>query len=230
MAPSLYATVHHLHYANYLVPRRTPEEEELGELPDIEGGPDGNKYNYPGWGIGVGVLCVMACCTFFSFCCSVVNRRNNKRAEFLAEFPCLDPSVPLASGLATTTCAAAIGHVLPLYKDDIGPTKPAEEKKLPLGLDKISVPANVKLAVNRMKGKKKTMGEDLGMVELNGQEVKMDDAEDPTTKEEEEGVTVHKEGEEVGRLDPAAAEGALNEDADAIMFVREARMDPRTPR
>lgn len=231
MAPHHHTAAHLLQHANYLIPRRTPEEEELGELPDIEGGPDGNKYVYPSWGIGVGVLCVLACCVFFSYCCSFVNRRNNKRAAFLAEFPCLDPTVPLASGLATTTCAAAIGHALPLYKDDVGPTKPAIDRKLPLGLNKVSVPMPVKRAVNRMKGKKETVGQDMGMVEMKvPEEQNKVDSNDPAAKEEEEGVTVHKEGEQSGMLDPEAALGALAEDNDAIMFVREASMDPATPR
>jgi len=150
-----------------LLPRDDPDNTQA-EILNVESAPPPPfPYKYPGWGIAIGVLCVAITCLFFAFLCAGINRRNNHRAALIAEFPCLVARVPLASGLAGSTCMTAAALAMPMHAEAIG-TLEMPEKGGVVGV--VRMPARLKRAWRRL-GRRRTKEEDVegvsvGVVEL----------------------------------------------------------------
>ena len=217
----------------YLTPRHDSEPDATAPLPDTTA----PHYKYPGWAFAVGVIAVLCICIFYSFACLVINRHSNKRAAFVAEFPCLDKKLGaggVATGLATTSTGVVVAWMLPNYVSEIGPIRlePEEEEEgllskcVPAGVKRL--PGNLKRAVGRWRKK----DGDLGVVELQAVEgiSPVDDGKPEPAglglgmreegDKERELETIHKEGEpHVAVPAPVAAPRRAEEDADRIAFV-----------
>lgn len=207
-------------------------------------------YNYPKWGIAVGTLCVAMACVFFSFICAFLNRRNNKQAAFLEEFPCLDSKLHTGSGLATSTCAIPTALALSKYADEFGPATIAAEKISAIGTrtpfavitDRIRVPKKVTRAF-RLRGRRKVQQDVEGLpVGVDIVELKPVDLTS-TVLDAKEGAKVakdphagmfdwnrpevKKEDGHVERSELAIAPSSVdvNADVDAIAFVTEERFE-----
>lgn len=233
--------------------RDTPDDSTSGP----NGTPEDNlvppaflEYKYPSWGIAVGTLCVALTCVAFSFLCACLNRRSNKQAAFLAEFPCLGPKTHLASGLATSTCAIPTALALSKYADEFGPATIAAEKTLAIGTrtpfgfvtDKIKMPKQV-TRVFRKVGRNKEQEESVDGVPVGVDivELKPVDLASTVLDPKDEQSKVVKDGEtmfgwnrsEVKKEDghersapaivPSSAD--VNADVDAIAFVTEERFE-----
>jgi hypothetical protein len=184
------------------VPNDGPDNGET-EIPSFEPPPPPpSPYKYPGWGIAIGVLCVAITCLFFAFLCAGLNRRNNRRAALVAEFPCLDAKVPLASGLAGSTCLTAAALAMPMHAEAIGTLEMPEKEGV------VRMPARVKRAWRRL-GRRRTKEEDVegvsvGVVELKpmGSGMKME------AKEQKEESRWVRDGEGVWVWERACVRGS----------------------
>lgn len=207
-------------------------------------------YNYPKWGIAVGTLCVAMACVFFSFICAFLNRRNNKQAAFLAEFPCLDSKLHTGSGLATSTCAIPTALALSKYADEFGPATIAAEKISAIGTrtpfatitNRIKMPKKVMRAFkfhSRRKVQQDVEGVPVGVdiVELKPVDLTstvLDQKEEAKVpKNPDAGMfdwnrpEVRKGDGHVERPEPAIVPSSadVNADVDAIAFVTEERFE-----
>ena len=221
-------------------PAGTPEYNTPEAFPD---------YTYPGWGIAVGTLCVALCCVAFSFLCAFLNRRSNKQAAFLAEFPCLGSKTHLAGGLATSTCAIPTALALSKYADAFGPATLAAEKTSAIGtrqpfgfVNRMQMPRQVTRVLHKV-GRRKAQNESVNGVPVGIDivELKPVDLTSTVLDSKEEGTKKAKDGEvfDWNRPEVKHEEGALerpapaivpssadvNADVDAIAFVTEERFE-----
>jgi hypothetical protein len=126
-----------------LLPREHPDDTRA-EIPNVE--PETGlpaTYKYPPWAIAIGALCVAITCLFFAFLCAGLNRRNNRRAALVLEYPGLEDKVPLASGLAGSTSMTAAALAMPKHAEKIG-TLALPENGAVLGLGVVTMPAKLK--------------------------------------------------------------------------------------
>lgn len=222
-------------------PNGTPEENVAP--------PAGPNYKYPSWGIAVGTLCVAICCVGFSFLCAFLNRRNNKQAAFLAEYPSLGSKTHTASGLATSTCAIPTALALSRYADEFGPATIAAEKtsaigtRMPFGfVNNIHMPRQVTRVLRKV-GRREVRNESVDGVPVGVDimELKPVDLTSTVLNSGGEGAKKVKDGETFGwnRPEEKHDEGQLerpvpaivptsagvNADVDAIAFVTEERFE-----
>lgn len=257
MAPTFLRPSSYLLKIGLLAIRNTdPDIDDQDSTSGPNGTPEDNiappafpDYKYPGWGIAVGTLCVALCCVAFSFLCAFLNRRNNKQAAFLAEFPALDSNTHTASGLATSTCAIPTALALSKYADAFGPATIAAEKTSAIGtrtpfgfVDKIHMPRQVTRAFRKV-GRRKVQNESVDGVPVGVDivELKPVDLTSTVLNPEGQGTKAVKDGEvfdwnrpeekhDEGQLErpvpaivPPSAD--VNADVDAITFVTEERFE-----
>ncbi len=225
-------------------------ENSPGDVGDISPEPEAfPEYKFPGWGIALGALCVIATCAFFGWVCTYTNRQSRRKALLLEEYPCLDGLTHLASQLARHATSTAL---LPQQwvDNELGPvqTAPAIDEKsagAPFGIDvrKIKMPTKLKQVVGKM-GRRIAREEGVEGVAAGMMDMKPVDMS--TTKLEpkdevkilDQGLAgelpyqrpVEKEELESGARPMAnrlgrAGDLDVNDGADAICFVTEERLE-----